>query len=106
MKTLEHWTNLIQDELRGDQTATEQAMIIRSYVREIQADAIKGDGPTVPELLLEYHTQQKEWWRKNTNDPHNIGTALYAMHCELVNIYDAIASGDARRNYEHNHPNP
>lgn len=53
-------------------------------------------------FLLTYHEQQKEWWRSNTNDPHGIGTALYAMHCDMVNIYDAILSGDARRNYEHN----
>ncbi len=58
---------------------------------------------TDAEILMEYHEQQKEWWRTNTNDPHNIGTALYAMHCDMVNIYSAIVSGDAQRNYAHNH---
>lgn len=60
------------------------------------------EGPTDTELLLEYHEQQKEWWRTNTNDPHNIGTALYTMHCEMVDFYDALTSGDARRNFYHN----
>lgn len=57
------------------------------------------DGPTDAEILLAYHEQQKEWHRKNTNDPHNVSTAVYVMHCELVNIYDAMVSGDAKRNF-------
>lgn len=78
VKTLEHWTNAILNDLRDDQTAAERAMVVRGFVREIQADAVKGNGPTDAEMLLEYHTQQ---------------------HCELRDIYDAMVSGDAKRNF-------
>lgn len=100
MKPAKKWLKVIDDAVdsyltRGD------LLSLEFVVRQIQDDA-RTDSPTNVGLLLEYHEQQKEWWRTNTNDPHNIGTALYTMHCDMVNIYDAIVSGDARKNYKHN----
>lgn len=101
MRQPNEWTSHILSDLRGDQSSVEQHEILNAYVRLIQDDA-KTPEPSNTELLLEYHEQQKEWWRTNTNDPHGIGTALYTMHCDMVNIYGAILSGDAKRNYDHN----
>jgi len=39
MKTAEHWANLIQNDLRDDQSLADQSRFLRVMVRDIQADA-------------------------------------------------------------------